>query len=203
MVYLDPRQIVAGAFQAFIGAAQTDPIPDVMPADNVAFGSPGGTFRNVGFSTEDGANFGGLSPDSNPVMTGQQPSAVTVLPGNAEETVGATFIEGTLTNFRDFSGRGAITSQAPGIVGSGTYGHDDWTLSNTTPRFFSLLIEGFGPNGAPRRMFYPSVRARIDGDVQYRQGQPMGIPVVFSRSGGPSADPVWRDVRIPGSSAFL
>lgn len=195
MAAQDPRNIVEGAVRVFVGASALDTTPDVLPADTVAFGgSWTGTWRELGFTTEDGVTFGGLTADRTPVNTGQQRSAVAHLQGNVAETVSFTLLEATLENIKATAGRGVITTVAPGV---GTYGHDELELKDQPVAYISVGIEGFGPNGQPRRMLYPIATISINGDVNYRQGQPMGIPVQVSRSGGTNANPKWRDIKPP------
>ncbi len=200
MPAFDPRNIVEGPVRTLVGASALDPTPSVLPADSTPFGAAWPGWRELGFTTEDGVTFGGLTADRTPVMTGQQRAAVAHLSGNVAETVAFTMLEATLENIRQAAGRGVITSVAPSAPGSTTptFGHDQLEFTDSPVRYVALGVEGFGPNGQPRRMILPIVTLAINGDLNYRLGQPMGVPVTAGRAGGPAGNPKWRQIIPPG-----
>jgi hypothetical protein len=188
----DSSYILEGPGYVYVGKSADDVAPDVMPADSVAFGaSPGGTWAALGYTTQDGFTFGGMSPERTSVLSGQQRAPVKRLPGNAEETVSFTLTELTLANIRTVAGRGTLATVA---AGSGTAGHTALTWTDAPNASVALLIDTFGPDGQPRRYFYPSVDFAITGDATHQIGTEMGVPVTATRTGGSNSTPEWRDV---------
>ena len=197
MPAFDPTEIVSGPLYLYLGKSALEATPDVLPADATLFGAAwGGTWRNLGWSTPDGFTAAGLSQEKSPVNTAQQRPAVTFLAGNAAETVGFTLIQATLQNIKDMAGRGQLTTVA---AGAGTYGHTDLKFSDSAVAYVALGIEAFGLNGRPRRMIYPIGMMSVTGDLSQTFTQEMRIPAQFMRAGGPTGDPVWRDILLPTS----
>src|SRR5690349_3261868 len=121
----DSTNILEGTSRIFIGAANSD----VIPADTVAFGASwGGTWRDMGYTTEDGVSMS-FSQPFNPVNTAQARTPAIYLAGNVEDTISCTLLEATLLNIKDVTGRGTISTLAP----SGpTPGYDELLLSPAT-----------------------------------------------------------------------
>lgn len=187
MPYLDPTQITEGPIYALLGKSALDATPDVLPANATpvisAGGNWGGTWRHLGFATEDGAAMGGLAPDMTPVPVSQQRGPATVLKGASAQTIGLTLLEMTPENLRDAMGQGSISSTAE---------HDELLMSDDPTRFFALGIEAFGPQGKPLRIIYPVVTVSVSGDINLRWGVAQSIPITATRAGGLEGRPRWR-----------
>jgi hypothetical protein len=188
VAHLDPTNFAEGPVFAFVGNAANHVSPDAMPADTVPFyylgGDPGGNFRVLGYSTEDGVSHSGLSPEQTPQMTAQSRNAVSYIRGTRTPAVAMTLLEVTPENFALAIGGAAITDTA---TSESVEVSDEEAIN-----FVSLLIEAFGPKGRPLRIFYPMVQPNITGDIVNRIGQNMALPVSFSRVGGAESNPEWR-----------
>lgn len=188
------KNILAGPVRVFIGAAATAATPDVLPADTVLFGAAwGGTWREVGYTTEDGAHVL-LGQTYNEVVTAQERVPVLQLFAAAADRVSFAALEATLANIRDAIGRGAITTVAPGAQP----GHDDLTLTDpATVRYVAVGLEGVAPpndKSNPRRVIFPVALAVSEVDMQMHITSPVGIPMEFRRVGSTAGTPVIRDV---------
>lgn len=173
--------ILEGVSRLFIGTADTD----TLPADTVAFGSSwGGTWRDMGYTTEDGMSFT-FSQPTTPVPTAQSRTPPLYLFGNTEDTISATLLEATLLNIKDITGRGTISTLAP----SGpTPGYEELLLTPATSiSRVAIGFEGVAPpnnKSNPRRVLF--ARAMATGQATYNQriGQATGIPCQFSNLDG-------------------
>jgi hypothetical protein len=184
----DSTNILEGVSRIFIGTASTD----VLPADTVAFGASwGGTWRDMGYTTEDGIAFS-FSQPFNPVATAQTRTPPLYLPGATEDSISCTLLEATLLNLKAITGRGTITTLAP----SGpTPGYEKLTLSAAQAiNRVAIGFEGVAPPNSksnPRRVLFPNAMATAAVTYNQRIGQATGIPCQFSNLGG--SDPVIND----------
>lgn len=174
----DVTNILEGTSRLFIGTASSD----VIPADTVAFGgSWGGTWRDFGYTTEDGVTMS-VNQTFTPVPTAQARNPVLQLPGTTDDTVSCTLLEATLLNIKAVTGRGTITTVA--AVGA-TPGYDELVLTAASSiRYVAIGFEGIAPPNTksnPRRALFPKAMATAAVSYNQRIGAATGIPCTFSR----------------------
>ncbi len=183
------QNILAGRSRFFIGVAGVD----TFPANTVPFGgSWGGTWRDLGYTTRDGAT-ATMAEEFTPVDTAQEDRPSTYLPNGSNDRVAATLLEATLQNLAVATGRGAVVSVAPSSTAPG---QDQLVLTpSSSIKEVALGWEGVAPplgKGNPRRMLID--RAMPVATVTYNQqrGQATGLPVEFAAIG--TGVLTWRDI---------
>lgn len=199
MAVYDIGSILEGPVRILIGSPSNAAIPDVLPDDDVAiFGSWGGNWRELGYTTEDGITFT-FEANYQDVMTAQNRGSVKRLKGTSNERVSCSLLEITLENFRDVCGYGQIATVPAGVS---TYGHRDLVFDPSLPPVYkAVAIEGIAPpdeDNVPRRIFLPFAATTATGDMVQRIGQPSTLPCSFARQGnGADTLVVIRDVLAP------
>lgn len=190
------QNVIEGPVRVYLGAGASDDTPDTLPEEDDPIGTPGGTWVSLGYTTRDGFAFGDLSPDRPPVESAQVREPIGYFPGNAAESVTFSLLETNIANVHRVSGRGTLTSDA---AGSSTPGNVTLKWDDSIHDDVSLLIEGYGPEGEPRRYFMPQVRVQITGQTTHTIGAAMTLPVTATRTSadGVDTDPVWQDVLAP------
>jgi hypothetical protein len=191
----DVKAILQGPVRLMIGAAASDPSPDVMPPNTLAFGATWpGTWRDVGYTSEDGVTIS-FGAEYTEVLTAQQRLAVLRTLASTTDTVSATLLEATLQNIRDATGRGTLTTTPPA---AGVNGQHSLILADpTVVEYVAIGFEGVAPpndGGQARRAVFPMMLATGTVDMQNRIGEPTGLPVEFTRVGGAEGTPEIRDV---------
>lgn len=186
--YLDPRNFAEGPVFALVGASAYEVAPDELPDDSEPFvylgGDWGGTWRLLGFATQDGISHGGLAPEQTPQMTSQQRNAASTIRGTRTPTVGLSLLEMTAENFAMAIGGANITDTATA---------EDVEISDEVAvQYVALGIEAFGPNGRPLRIIYPVMTVAITAEIVHTIGTNVVLPVTFSRAGGVEGNPHWH-----------
>ncbi len=187
MANLLSTNFAEGPAYVLIGKSAYDVSPDVLPTDATALisagGSWGGTWYNLGFTTDAGINIAGLSPATTPQMVAQQRGAAAVAKGSSSQTISFTMLEFSALNLQYIIGQGTISS---------TSSHDDFTLTDDPIKYYALGIEAFGPNAKAIRYLFPIVMGETTGPIDHKVGMYANLPVKFTRVGSLVANPVIR-----------
>ena len=185
--YLDPLNFAEGPVFLMLGKSALDVSPDVLPADNVPFivagGDWGGSWRIVGFTTEEGIQHGGLGAATTPQNTAQQRGAASIIRGVSTQTVECNLLELSAQNMKAALGSGTIVTTATS---------EDLELTDDQTEYVAVGVEAFGPRGKPLRIIYPIAVASITGNVGNRIGANSSIPARWTRAGFAEGNPHWH-----------
>lgn len=196
----NPRDLVEGPVRLWEGPPITTVGAPAPPANTVLFGQnwPAG-WRNPGYTSRDPLQFGGLSSERTPVLSGQQRGQIASFSNEISEVVSFRVMSRTMANLQRFAGRGTLSQVAAGV---GTYGEIRIIWDDTPPAQRALGIEGYGTNGRVFRAYYPVGSFAITDAIPYGFGADnaqAGMAITFTAEGGPDNPVQWWEVLPPTS----
>lgn len=196
MTVFDPDNMKEGIGRIYYGNPAGSATPDVMPADNVAYGNPGGNWQVLG-ATQGGFTFDNTNPEETPQYADHMRQPFGYFPGDFSPTVSFNLLETDSEKVFTVSNIGTLETVAPG---AGTYGHTSFKLTSARRPEVAVLIEAFDAAGNPWRGFYPRARTRISGASTHQKQNPKLIPVMVMATPADDTEvPEWRDVHPPTS----